>query len=377
MNWRGIKLALPRAWMWRKLVLVGCAATVAVAAFCWGRYGTMSRAGAQAPVANNGSVVGIHQGDYGRRVVAYLYDSIPITREDLGEYLIARFGAERVEFLVNRRIVEMACKAKGIYVTDTEVQEQLKKDLESFGTHVTVADFTNQILKRFNKSLYEWKEDVIRPKLALSKLVRQQIVVTEEDLKKAFEARHGPKVQCRMIVVPKDNREKDTIWKEVSDGNAEKFKEYAAKSHIPQIASQHGLIPPITKHLGDPNIEKAAFALQKGEVSALIQLKEDGSWVILRCEEHLPADNTKRYEDERWKLHKDVFEYKLAMEIPKVFQKLREEARPKVVMERPLRQEDLERDARRELMPPSSAPPAGQNLPPVTNVPSTVRPQAN
>jgi len=31
-----------------------------------------------------------HQDDQSRQVVAYLYNSIPITREDLGEYLIAR-----------------------------------------------------------------------------------------------------------------------------------------------------------------------------------------------------------------------------------------------------------------------------------------------
>src|SRR5262245_55554244 len=43
--------------------------------------------------------------DYSERVVAYIYGKIPITREEFGEYLIARL-AERLENMVNRRIIE-------------------------------------------------------------------------------------------------------------------------------------------------------------------------------------------------------------------------------------------------------------------------------
>src|SRR6266550_2358404 len=48
--------------------------------------------------------------DYSQRVVAYVYNTIPITREDLGEYLIARQGSDKVELLVNKRIIEVACQ---------------------------------------------------------------------------------------------------------------------------------------------------------------------------------------------------------------------------------------------------------------------------
>src|SRR5437762_11847129 len=48
--------------------------------------------------------------DYSQRVVAYVYNTIPITREDLGEYLIARQGSDKVELLVNKRSIEVACQ---------------------------------------------------------------------------------------------------------------------------------------------------------------------------------------------------------------------------------------------------------------------------
>src|SRR5260370_34641566 len=42
--------------------------------------------------------------DYSQRVVAYIHGNIPVTREELGEFLIARQGASKVELLVNRRL---------------------------------------------------------------------------------------------------------------------------------------------------------------------------------------------------------------------------------------------------------------------------------
>src|SRR5262249_30379759 len=147
--------------------------------------------------------------DYGQRVVAYIYGNVPITREELGEYLIARFGAERTEFLVNRRIVELACKSRGVVITDAAIEAQLREDLNNFKIN-SVKDFENQVLRRFHKSLYEWKQDVTRPKRQLAALVRPTITVTAEDLQKAFEARYHEKVECRMIVLRKEDK---NLWK--------------------------------------------------------------------------------------------------------------------------------------------------------------------
>ena len=60
---------------------------------------------------------------------------------------------------------------------------------------LTEKEFSSQVLKRFNKSVYEWKEDVIRPKLCLERLVKPLIVVTSEDLQKGYEAKYGHRVQ--------------------------------------------------------------------------------------------------------------------------------------------------------------------------------------
>src|SRR5207245_6251504 len=128
-----------------------------------------------------------------RQVVAYIYGSIPITREELGEYLIARQGAERVDLMINGRIIDRACQKKGIVVTDAEVHAALAEDLKKMNIP-SVKDFI-KVLEKNKTTLYEYKEDVLRPKLALAKLCRGQVQVTEDDIHKGFEAYHGAKVE--------------------------------------------------------------------------------------------------------------------------------------------------------------------------------------
>jgi hypothetical protein len=294
--------------------------------------------------------------DYQRRVVAYIYGNIPVSREELGEYLIARFGPERVEFLINRKIVEMACKAKGIEISDAQIEAQLKQDIASFGPTMTEKQFVDQVLKRFNKTLYEWKEDVIRPKLAMGALVRPTVEVTLEDIQKEFEARYGPKVQCRMIVLAKETpKQVQTQVREAAVKSEEGFLSEARKQFIPDLAARAGEIQPIFHHFPDPRIEKEAFSLKPGEVSSLMGMP-DGTTILLRCEKHVPADDSKRLEAERLPLSKELFEGKVAAKIPLVFQEMRQQAQVRVMLENP-----------NQLVPPALSGAPKQLLPPKAN----------
>jgi hypothetical protein len=338
----------------KPLLVLGMLGAV-VAAFYWGRFGAPT-AGAQSLPPKTLNLPAQAAPSYTQRVVAYIHDNIPISREDLGEYLIARYGQERVEFLVNRRIVEMECQAKGVYVTDGEVDAQFQEDLKGYGPNMTAADFTNQILKRFNKTLYEWREDVVRPKIALQKLCKPLVHVTQEDLTKAYEARYGPKVQCRMIVFAKGDKHRTDIWAKISQSEVE-FSTYAKQQFHQPLASKGGEIPPIHKHFGDPNIERAAFALQPSQVTHLMEMP-DGTSIVLKCDKHLPADGTKSFDSVRLDLEKEMRDFKLAQKIPEHFADLRKRANPRVLITNQVRQEDMERDVVRSITtPPTGAAP--------------------
>ena len=331
---------------WKKQIMLGLLmGGVALAAFGLGRHSGagVSKTG---PDGQSDMILqdpqfrpaSYNETNYDRRPVAYIHKNIPITREDLGEYLIARFGTQRVEFLVNRRIVEMECRRQGIDVSDMAIEHQFQEDLKTVaGTPLTQEQFVNQVLRRFNKTLYEWKEDVIRPRLMLLELARPRVKVTEEDLKNAFEAKYGDKVQCRMIVLSKGTpkNQMDEQWDKVRKSESD-FLEAARNQFVPGLASKAGEVPPICHHFGGPDgamIEKEAFSLKENEVSRLIPLP-DGTTIILRCEKHLPPDTTKSLTNrgDRLALHNEVFQMKLQQETNIVFEKLRREAAPYMVL---------------------------------------------
>jgi hypothetical protein len=337
---------------WRKLVLGVGIAGLTVLAFCWGRSGAQCQTVAAGPAeaSKPGDMVpeaplAPESGtDYSRRVVAYIHKNIPITREDLGEFLIARYGMDKVEALVNRRIVDMACQARGIQITNPEVEASLADDLRGLG-NLSPSDFEKKLLKPRNTTLYQWKEDVIRPKLALTQYCRDRIKVTEEDIQKAFENHYGPKVRCRMILFPKNDplyRHRFDLWAKVSKDEQE-FNKLAKTQPVQALAAKDGEAPPICKHCGDDRIERQAFGLKRGEVSSLIETP-DGS-LILRCVEHIPADKTRNLDKERDVLQKEIFDQKIMEEIPKVLKELRARAEPQFFFKRPQNENEFYKSA--------------------------------
>jgi hypothetical protein len=319
---------IPGGGMWKKLMASLVVFGVGVLAFCWGRHGALSMAKANPPTdpVLQDSVVSASHSDYDKRPVAFIYNNMPISRADLGEYLIARFGEQRLDFLINHRIIDMACKAKNIVITEQMVMVELQQSIKSFGTD-KVAVFEAQILRPRGKTLYEWKEDVIHPKLALRELAKPRVQVTEKDLRDAFEAHYGEMVKCRMILLPAgiDQARKSSILAKVKADEKE-FLNEAQHQFLQPLCEKGGLIPPIHHHFADENIERYAFSLKVGEVSGFIELP-DKTIAILRCEERIAPQGFKIYENERNALYGEVYEMKLQQEIPKMFDQMRKEAR--------------------------------------------------
>jgi hypothetical protein len=324
---------------WRQ-VAFGCGvAGLAGLAFCWGRSSAQTpvMAGSPGPAGTvihkplemmDSAPVACDRGsDYHNRVVAYIHKNVPITREDLGEYLIARFGPDKVEALVNRKIVDHACESRGIHITDGEVEAAFQEDLRGLG-NLSAKDFEEKLLKPRNTTLYQWKEDVIRPKLALTQFCRERVSVTDEDIKNAFENRFGEKVDCRMIVLTRDPSQTTNnfkIWAKVRQ-SAEEFDRQARQQPIAALAARNGAVPPVGHHCGDKQIEEAAFGLRPGEVSGLIE-KPEGT-VIIKCVGRLPAQKKEMSPEDRVALRKEVMDQKVLDEIPKVLKDLRTKADP-------------------------------------------------
>jgi parvulin-like peptidyl-prolyl isomerase len=328
---------------------------LAVSVTLWSRHSSLPKAAAQsapqavaAAPANPVPVPPLASSDYSQRVVAYIYNTIPITREELGEYLIVRLGADRLTNLVNRRIIEHACQQRGVEVTAAEVEAEFAETLKSLGPTATAARFEETVLKPNHKTLYEWKEDAIRPRLLLAKLCRDRIQVTEEDLRIAFDAIYGEKVDCRVIMWPKNEQHvADKMYVKIRDSEAE-FDRAARTQADGTLAANGGKITPIGHHTtSDEALEKVAFSLKPGELSHVIGTAN--GFVVLKCVARMPSDPSKTLEQVRDKLTKEVIDKKLNMEIPRVFDELHKQADPKIFLKKYTTEEELLRDARKEL----------------------------
>jgi hypothetical protein len=263
--------------------------------------------------------------DYSKRVVAYIFGDIPITREDLGEYLIARYGAEKLDLLINKKIIEHVCKQKGIRVTGADIEADYDYMIRNVG--IPKKEFVANVLKQYRKTEYEWKEDVIRPRLMLTQFCKERVQVTDEDLQKAFEAKYGEKVDVQIILYPANQQKYlAQLYDKVRQGD-EAFDEEAKKQPDPNLAMTAGRIKPVGRYSGLEDIEKTAFSLKPGQVSHVLQVPE--GWLIIKCRGRLPASSAVKLEDKREELTREVLDKKIAAEIPKVFAELAKDAKPK------------------------------------------------
>jgi parvulin-like peptidyl-prolyl isomerase len=311
---------------WRRAALVGVAVAVAAAGTWLCRGGLAHRATAQStPAAQTQPGQAADLGtDYSSRVVAFIHNNQPITRQELGEYLVARYGADKLQLLVNKRMLDRACQARGITINAAEVEAEFANELK--GLAVDRATFVKTVLSRYKKNLYEFKEDVLRPRLQLTRLCQPTITVSEEDLRKAYESAYGEKVECRVIVWPasKEKLAQDS-YASLRDSE-DAFAKAAKEQEESGLAATGGRINPISRWSMDKRIEDEAFKLGSKQVSTLIKI--DNSIFLLKCDRRIPADTAVNFNAVKAKLEPEIREAKLQMEIGKALKTLREQAKP-------------------------------------------------
>src|SRR5262249_9892057 len=197
-------------------------------------------------------------------------------------------------------------------------------DLQSL--KMTRKEFESRYLKESRMTLYEWKEDVIRPRLVMTKLCQGRVQVADEDIVKAYQAMYGAKVECQIIIWSKDQKEYALSVYPNIRSSPEDFDREARRQYAPNLAAAGGRIAPIARYSTDnQEMEEVAFALQPGEVSKPIEGKE--GLMVIKCLRHIPPQN-KKLEEVRAALEKDAFDKKLEVEIKQVFPELKKQARP-------------------------------------------------
>lgn len=218
--------------------------------------------------------------DAANQVVA-LVNNEQITRQELAKECLERYGREVLESIINKQLILQACLQRNIKITEQDVTDEIDRVAKKFGLST---DRWMQLLEEErNVTPADYRREIIWPTLALRALAAEQMKVSGEELRMAFESEYGEKVRVRVIAVSTKKKADELLAK--AKAAPDDFGVLAKDHSEDPSASVMGLVPPIRRHGGDENLEKVAFGLKKGQISPVLQIANQH--VILRCEEHI------------------------------------------------------------------------------------------
>jgi len=249
-----------------------------------------------------------------------------ITRQQLADELIARKGRAQLEAMVYRTLIELNCKEKNITVTDREVQEELIGEMKAAAS-ANLADFEKSMLSPRKTSLFEYREDVIRPRIMLQKLAVSRLSLTDEDLRREFASKYGVQSLIRMIQF-RDERIARKIWGEIGN-NPDQFIRYATIQENGDLAAVAGLLNPFGRHTTHDIIEERSFKLKDNEISEVLGTPERGFVIIMKVKE-IPARTDVTIEKKAEELKQTALEKKRQVEVPRIIKEMRDQAQTSI-----------------------------------------------
>jgi hypothetical protein len=266
-------------------------------------------------------------GGDGSKTVAIIYGNVAVTQEEFGKFLTDRGGADKIDLYVNKRIIETEAAKQKIEVTRQEMEAALKQDMD--GISVNYNDFVKIVLPKYGKTLFEWMEDVVRPRLLLAKMCKDEVKVSDEDLKIQYERIYGEKRKVQMILWPLNDDPK-TVQAKYAEArkSADEFDSAARAQPNHGLAATKGMVQPIGKHLAaeEKIVEETAFKLKAGEVSEILRTSQ--GWVVLKLHEVIPPNAATTFEKEKDRLFAAAYDEKLQVQIPLKFAELKKAANP-------------------------------------------------
>lgn len=245
-----------------------------------------------------------------------------ITYDQVAAECVQRYGDQILENLINRQVIFNACQARGIVISEGEVEQEIVNIAKKFNLDSTT--WLKMLESERDIKSAQYRRDIIWPMLALRKMAGEDVVLKEADLLKAFERNYGVKVKARAIVM--DNQRRATeVWNKVNQSPKDFAKLARQWSIDPASRPLDGVVPPIRRHGGTPELEEAAFKLQPGEFSGVIQVGTN-QWVILMCEGHT-EQVVKDIADVRDILERDLREEKQQKLVADLFEDIRKKTR--------------------------------------------------
>lgn len=255
--------------------------------------------------------------------VAATINGTNVTLNYLAEECIARYGQEILETEINRTLITQALRQQNLAVSPEDVQAEIARAAASFG-FPDVNQWIQYVTKNDQSQVNVYVDDEVWPSVAMKKMVQAAVTVSDDDMKKGFEANFGERVEALAIVLQDYNTAKK-VWKMAIDNPDQKyFGELAFQYSVePASKANYGQVPPIQKFGGRPTLEDEAFKLQPGEISGLVNVGE--FWIVMYCLGRT-VPKVQNFDAVKTELYNDILEKKLRIAMDQKFRELRDTA---------------------------------------------------
>jgi parvulin-like peptidyl-prolyl isomerase len=261
-----------------------------------------------------------------------------ITRQQIANECMRRFGEDVLESIVNKMLVLEQCQRNGIQITEQDVNDDIVQKAKKFG--MSGERYVQLICSRRNITASRLKNDIIWNELALRRLAQKHTQVSPDEIQQRLEFEFGEKIQVRQITVDAESKAKELHAAVLA--NPDDFGRLAKDHSIdPNSASVRGLLPPIRRNAGLPEFENVAFSLQQGQISDIFPL--GNTFVILKCERIFPAMELtgEQLEAAEKRIQETLGKEKLADAATDLFKQMQESAELVNVMNDPERSKQM------------------------------------
>ena len=201
-----------------------------------------------------------------------------ISRQHLAEECLREHGEGVLETVMNRHLIALECRKQNIRISEEEIDAEIDRVSRRFG--LPVDQWLTLLQNERDIPAARYRQEIIWPTVALRRLARKQLAVSKEEIQKEIESQFGSQVQVRMIVL-KDPQQAEKI-RAAAMADPESFASLAVKYSVDiNSASSGGLVQPIRRHIGEPEIEAVAFSLQVDQVSDVIAIGDQ--YIVMQC----------------------------------------------------------------------------------------------
>ncbi|MFM7250341.1 MAG: peptidylprolyl isomerase [Planctomycetaceae bacterium] len=260
--------------------------------------------------------------------VAALVNGVPVTMDRVRQACLERHGLDVLEILVTRTLLGQALAKAQLSVSQPDVDAEIARGAEAMGFRrpdgsPDTAAWLERVTREDKVPLQHYLEDIVRPTVALKKLVGK-VPVSQEDLDKAYAATFGPRAKCRVIILDNQRRAQE-VWQLARQNPVpEAFGELAERYSVdPTTRALRGEVPPIQRYGGQPAIEREVFALRPGELSGVVQIAD--RFMVFLCEGYTEPRKVE-FQEVRDELYIDIEDKKQRVEMARYFGHLREGA---------------------------------------------------